>query len=370
MNKLLLLSCLIATLAGAQSIQVMPPNTIACNAQISLAAPTSCTTVPPGVSMDVAGLVQSSPSDAIPFNLISGTTVAYPNGSLSITSANNGQVVNNLSASPATLTFPQVGSSGVVSGSFQTVAANNGAGLNTLTASGTSTINQVLANAYLPQYGWALTLTDNTTGNYVMLEAGGYQFNATGNPVFSTGIIAPGIIVNSTNCGASGARLALFGANGLAGCAAGSNTWTSNGSGDFTALSYTATGMAVAGIVANSALGVLSTTTAPTLSMVTLTQNIIASGSPPTMSFTTCTNYSAQSGGLFAFTFAATGSGACSYTATGLPAAPHGWFCDGSDLTSKANWTQGTTITTTSCTITGTVTTTGDIIKFNITKGF
>ena len=192
--------------------------------------PTNLTALPSGVSVDVSLLTQTSSSDTIPSTLIAGTSVAYPAGSTTLTISNNGNVIDNVSASPATITLPTIGSGGVNAGAYQVVPANFGTGLNTVSSS--STINGAGSSAYLPQYGWALSLADNTAGNYVLLEGGGYQFTSTGVPLWSTAIEANGFIPLSVSCGSGGARLAEYSTAGLDLCVSGAAGITIDNNGD------------------------------------------------------------------------------------------------------------------------------------------
>lgn len=75
----------------------------------------------------------------------------------------------------------------------------------------------------------------------------------------------------------------------------------------------------------------------------------IATGTP---SATGCT-LTALSGGLSTFQFTA-GATSCT-VAVVLPAAPHGWWCKANDLTTPADILNQTVVSTTGCTVTGTV---------------
>lgn len=77
-----------------------------------------------------------------------------------------------------------------------------------------------------------------------------------------------------------------------------------------------------------------------------------------------CATTSTLVGGATAGSFACTGTAGASTQPIVLPAAPHGWACHASDVTSGVAFAQSTT-STTGCTVKGTTATTGDVVVFS-----
>lgn len=77
-----------------------------------------------------------------------------------------------------------------------------------------------------------------------------------------------------------------------------------------------------------------------------------------------CTATSTLTGGAQAGSFLCTGTAGASTIVINLPTAAHGWSCYGGDITSGVAWAQVTPVATTSCKLTGTLTTTSDQVNF------
>jgi hypothetical protein len=312
------------------------------------------TQIPSNVLFDVAGLVQSSSSDTIPLSLLPSVITSYPNGSVSLTGSNNGTILYNASSSASTFTFPPINSTTppILPSAFQALPANFGSAVTTLaqgsSSGGPPTFNGGSSLLYLPQYGWAWVATDGTggSGNFVILEGGGYQFNSVGAPVFSVAIIAPGFVPSSASCGASGTgRIATYTGGGLTFCTNGAGVASLDASGDLAIIGYLSAQEFISGTVlipTGSALSLtagvnypstyqLGFTTANTQDgwfqhTLNLNYTVVAAStsSKPTVSVSGshCTGITNQLGGMAAGSFQVTTSAAnanCTFTISGLP---------------------------------------------------
>ena len=216
----------------------------------STTAPESFTEIPSGVTLDVSDLTQTSNSDVIPINFLPGTQTSYPAGSHTVSGADNGTVIDNTATTASTFSLPPINAVApyVFPSAFQTVMANTGTAVTTLAgvvnvspALAAPTLNGAAGPLYLGPNGWSFTLTDGTggSGNYVILEGGGYQFNSAGVAVWANALIASGFVPNSPACGLTGTgRIASYTGGGLAFCTNGAGAGSLDASGDLAITGY------------------------------------------------------------------------------------------------------------------------------------
>ncbi|MDR5730713.1 MAG: hypothetical protein RB191_25160, partial [Terriglobia bacterium] len=128
------------------------------------------------------------------------------------------------------------------------------------------------------------------------------------------------------------------------------------------------TGLPVGGIAAigaNTIVGNATGSSAVPTAIATVTY-LIDAGTTFTLGTGTgaCATTSTLTGGSTVGSFLCTGTAGASTQAIVLPTAPHGWACQGSDVTSGVSFAQSAT-STTGCTLKGTITTTSDVVVFS-----